>query len=85
MDAELVGVEALRSRVGLHCRYTQPFNFTGQPAISVPVGVTSDGLPIGVQMVGAPGGELVLLEVAAELETVLAWPERWPAVAEQHQ
>lgn len=43
---------------------TYPFNITGQPAISVPQGFTSDGLPIGVQLVGFRHGEDVVLKAA---------------------
>jgi aspartyl-tRNA(Asn)/glutamyl-tRNA(Gln) amidotransferase subunit A len=49
-----------------------PFNFTGQPAVSMPVGTTRAGLPVGVQLVGAVGGDTALLAVARRLETELA-------------
>ena len=42
------------------------------PALSVPAGLTADGLPIGVQLVGKPGGEAALLSAAAALERALA-------------
>jgi Asp-tRNA(Asn)/Glu-tRNA(Gln) amidotransferase A subunit family amidase len=47
--------------------YTQPLSFIGLPVVSVPVG-TTDGLPMGVQLVGRPFAEAALLRVAAELE-----------------
>ncbi len=63
------------------CQYT-PFtswiNVAGLPAITVPTHWTDDGLPMGVQIVGRPGGELALLALAAQLEDVLRWPERRP-------
>jgi amidase len=46
------------------------FNITGQPAISVPFGRTADGLPTGVQIVGPPGRDDLVLAVAAQLEGV---------------
>ncbi|MDP9356883.1 MAG: amidase [Chloroflexota bacterium] len=49
-------------------RFTGPFNATGQPAITIPCGLTEDGLPIGVQLVGRPFAELNLLQVAHALE-----------------
>ena len=48
--------------------FTMPWNFTGQPAISLPLHWNDAGLPIGVQLVGAYGREDVLLRVAAQLE-----------------
>jgi len=49
---------------------------TGWAAISPPLGVTSDGLPIGVQLM-APD-ETILLQLAAQLETTAPWADRWP-------
>jgi aspartyl-tRNA(Asn)/glutamyl-tRNA(Gln) amidotransferase subunit A len=49
-----------------------PFNLTGQPAISLPVGVTPAGLPVGVQLVGPVGGDLSVLALAGRLEAELA-------------
>jgi amidase len=63
------------------CGFTQPFNTTGQPAISLPLHQTESGLPIGVQLVAAMAGEDVLLRVAAQLEQAAPWIERRPAVS----
>ena len=54
---------------------------TGQPAISLPLHQSADGLPIGVQLVGPPAGEEVLLSLAAQLEQAAPWIDRRPAVA----
>ncbi|SFP38448.1 amidase [Amycolatopsis arida] len=54
--------------------FTGPWNLAGFPAISVPAGRHPNGLPIGVQLVAAPGGESVLLGLAAHLETTNPWP-----------
>ena len=59
--------------------FTQPYNCTGQPAITLPVGASADGLPLGVQLVGPPRGELLLLAAAAQLEEALPWRDRRPA------
>lgn len=48
--------------------YTAPFSLTGQPALSLPVGIDGDGLPPAVQAVGRHGREDVLYALAAELE-----------------
>jgi amidase len=53
--------------------YAAPWNFAGVPAMSVPVGIRSDGMPAAVQLVGAPGSEALLFAVAAQLEEELPW------------
>ena len=58
--------------------FTYPYNCTGQPAISLPLGMSSTGLPIGVQLVGPPRGERTLLALAAQLESALPWSGRRP-------
>lgn len=60
------------------CEYLSTINTCGVPAISLPVGVFHDGLPLGVQLVGRYGDEATLLQVAAGLEQQLRWHERIP-------
>jgi amidase len=60
--------------------FTIPYNISGQPAISVPAAVSPDGLPIGVQLVAGWGHEDLLLQVASQLEQLLPWADRRPAV-----
>ncbi len=60
--------------------FTAIYNTTGQPAISLPLYQTRDGLPIGVMLVGRPGGEAPLLSLAAQLEAALPWRERVPPI-----
>jgi amidase len=67
-------------RTGALLRFTIPFNVTGQPAISLPLHWSAEGLPIGVQLVAAVGREDVLLRVAAQLEADGAWRGRRPPV-----
>jgi amidase len=57
--------------------FTRPFNMTGQPAISLPMH-WSNGLPIGIQLVAAPGREDVLFGVASQLEQARPWTQRRP-------
>lgn len=60
--------------------FTSMLNVTGLPAIVLPVSQTADGLPMGVQLIGRPGGERTLLSLAAQLERRLRWTERRPPV-----
>lgn len=58
--------------------YTSFANVTGLPAIALPVHVTAEGLPMGVQLIGRPGREDVLLALGAQLERRLGWQHRHP-------
>ncbi len=61
--------------------FTGPFNLTGLPAISVPCGFTADGLPAGLQLVGRPWAEGLVLEAAEAYETATEWHLAQPRVA----
>lgn len=58
--------------------HTLPFNLTGQPALSIPCGLTRAGLPVGLQLVGRPFDEALLLRIAARFEEATSWHERRP-------
>jgi amidase len=58
--------------------FTAVFNLTGQPAVAVPAGWDSDGVPLSVQLVGRPGAEDVLYALAGELEQAAPWADRRP-------
>jgi len=60
--------------------FTHPFNLTGQPAASVPVGFTDDGLPVGLQIVGRRFAEKTVLRASACFEAARPWADRWPAL-----
>lgn len=60
--------------------FTTPYNVSGQPAISLPVAVSPDGLPIGIQLVARYGREDLLLQVGASLEEACGWSKRFPVL-----
>ncbi|MGV0848661.1 amidase [Mycolicibacterium phlei] len=60
------------------CPVTWPWNLVGWPSINVPAGFTSDGLPIGVQLMGPANSEPLLVSLAAELEALNGWASREP-------
>jgi amidase len=56
--------------------FTPLANMTGQPAISVPLAMSADGLPIGVQILGRFGADALVLQIAAQLERAQPWADR---------
>ena len=62
------------------CPVTWPWNLLGWPSINVPAGFTSDGLPIGVQLMGPANSEPLLISLAAELEAINGWAMQQPDV-----
>jgi amidase len=80
---EWEGLGAARTFLGLAQVYsfTGEWNLTGQPAISVPVGMSDDGLPIGTMIVGRHDEEPTLIALAAQLEAELRWTDRRPPLS----
>jgi aspartyl-tRNA(Asn)/glutamyl-tRNA(Gln) amidotransferase subunit A len=72
--------DLLRSQEIFLLRNTRPANVWGLPAISVPCGFTNAGLPIGMQIIGAPWAEPAVLQLAYEYEQATTWHKRRPAV-----
>jgi aspartyl-tRNA(Asn)/glutamyl-tRNA(Gln) amidotransferase subunit A len=62
-------------------RFLPIFNASGNPAASVPFGFHSNGLPIGVQIVGRWGDDVGVLRLSAAIEAARPWADRWPAIA----
>jgi amidase len=67
-------------RSGAFTPYTAIINVTGLPAISVPVAQTDEGLPLGVQLIGPPAREEVVLRAARQLEQTMPWAARRPSL-----
>lgn len=68
------------TRVLEYLQYTPQFNVTGQPAISLPIGTSTKGLPIGVQLVANYGREDLLFSLAHSLETVSSFADALPKI-----
>jgi amidase len=66
------------------CCFTPLFNCTGNPALSLPLGCTSDGLPIGVQFGAAMCEEATLIRIGSLLEELMPWSDRRPGVHVAH-
>jgi aspartyl-tRNA(Asn)/glutamyl-tRNA(Gln) amidotransferase subunit A len=58
--------------------YTYPFNMSGHPAASIPCGWTSDGLPIGMQIIGKRLDDLTVLQASRAFEEMAPWQDKKP-------
>ena len=64
-------------------RFTAPFNLTGLPALSIPCGFTSTGLPIGLQVISKPWGEAKVLQAGQAFEQATEWHRKKPVISQQ--
>jgi aspartyl-tRNA(Asn)/glutamyl-tRNA(Gln) amidotransferase subunit A len=72
IDEETINIDGevlLRTRDAL-LRNTIIFNSTGLPAVSIPIGLTKDNMPVGVQIIGAPFKEHLILSLAYNCECI---------------
>jgi aspartyl-tRNA(Asn)/glutamyl-tRNA(Gln) amidotransferase subunit A len=82
VDEREVAVDGVTDDVrGWLTRCTRPINLTGHPALSVPCGLTTSGLPIGLQLVGRSFDEATLLRLGRAYEAVSPFRDRWPPQA----
>jgi amidase len=77
------GRGALRTVLGMSSFYPYcvPWNHLGNPAMSVPAGLSADGMPLAVQIIGRPGDEATLLSLAAQIEAERPWADRRPPIS----
>ncbi|HEV7771410.1 MAG TPA: amidase [Solirubrobacterales bacterium] len=71
---------ATDKRIVAACPYAWPWNILGWPALSVPAGLSQDGLPLGAQLLGPPHGEPRLLALGNQLEKERRWQDRRPGI-----
>jgi len=78
-EAKSGTTEDVVKRMGRFSRLTRPINALGLPALSVPCGFSSDGLPIGLQIIGRPFDEAFLLRLGHAYEQATNWPAVIPS------
>lgn len=82
MASTTPGLDAFYDRFWAHSPFTCAFNASGFPAMSVPFGLSREGLPIGVQFGAALGGENLLFALAGQIERAAPWAGLRPDLSE---
>ena len=80
MDPVALEPREMNRRQGAVFPYTPPFNFSGQPSLSLPLAMSKSGLPIGMMFTGRFADEATLFRLAAQLEKEAPWKDRRPAL-----
>ena len=80
IDPVAVAPREIGKRNGEVFPFAAPFNMTGQPSLSLPLAMSSTGLPIGMMFSGRYADEATLFRLAAQLEKEMPWKDRRPAI-----
>ncbi|MDR3513135.1 MAG: amidase family protein [Caulobacteraceae bacterium] len=80
IDPVAVEPRELMRRQGQAFPFTPPFNFSGQPSLSLPLARSATGLPIGMMFTGRYADEATLFRLAAQLEVAAPWKDLRPAI-----
>jgi len=80
LTAEAARAAKAQPHTGGSATFTAPFNLSGHPALAVPAGMSSDGIPIGLQLIGRAGGEADLLRLAHAYEQATPWHDMHPPI-----
>jgi amidase len=80
VDPVKVEPREINRRQGIVFPFTPPFNFTGQPSISLPLWQSENGLPIGMMFTARYADEATLIRLAAQLEKEIPWSNRRPQI-----
>jgi len=80
VDASKIMIDGVEEQSSMYwdTRYVAAFNLTGLPAISVPCGFSTNGLPIGMQIIGNRYDELAILRLAHAYENATIWHNKFP-------
>jgi aspartyl-tRNA(Asn)/glutamyl-tRNA(Gln) amidotransferase subunit A len=80
LTAEAARAARAQPHTGGTAIFTAPFNLTGHPALAVPGGISSEGIPIGLQLIGRAGGDADLLRLAHAYEQATPWHDMHPPI-----
>ena len=72
------------SQNGGFYHFSYPFNMSGNPAASIPCGFSSEGLPVGVQIIGRKGDELSVLKASSAFEKISPWKSKYPPISMEY-